>query len=117
VALPARFFVVKFFSFVAKSVAQRRTSSQSDFTILDSPSLDLRSLFWLRRSRAGCSFENTGRRGLRQFRQDPSIPSFQHGALESRLTWMSPECILANLDAGNPCRHDEHLIFMFFGRA
>ena len=39
----------------------------------------------------GVSFENTGRRGLGQFKQNPSIPSFQHGVLESRLTWMSRE--------------------------
>jgi hypothetical protein len=28
------------------------------------------------------------------FKQNPSIPSFQHGALESRLTWMSLEASL-----------------------
>jgi hypothetical protein len=55
-------------------------------------------------------FENTARRGLGHFKQNPSIPSFQHGVLESRLTWMSPEHP-ANLDAGNPCRHDEDLDF------
>ncbi len=51
------------------------------------------------------SFENTVRRGPGQLKQDPSITSFQHGVLESTLTWMSPEapCVL---DAGNPCRHD-----------
>jgi hypothetical protein len=36
----------------------------------------------------------------------PSRASFQHGVLESRLTWTSSESILVNLDAGNPCRHD-----------
>jgi hypothetical protein len=40
------------------------------------------------------SFENTGRRGLDQFKHNPSIASFQHGVLESRLTWMSPEASL-----------------------
>ena len=40
------------------------------------------------------SFENLGRRGSGQFKQNPSITSFQHGALESRLTWMSPEASL-----------------------
>ena len=39
----------------------------------------------------GASFENTGWRGLGQFKQNPSIPSFQHGVLEPRLTWMFPE--------------------------
>jgi hypothetical protein len=29
------------------------------------------------------SFENTARRGLGQFKQNPSIASFQHGVLES----------------------------------
>ena len=28
---------------------------------------------------------------------------------------MFPERILANLDAGNPCRHDEIPLFMFVG--
>jgi hypothetical protein len=42
-----------------------------------------------------------GRRGLVQFKQNSSIVSFQHGLPESRLTWMSPGGILANLmDAG-----------------
>jgi hypothetical protein len=39
----------------------------------------------------------------------PSIASFQHGVLESRLTWTFPEGILASLDADHPCRHDDHL--------
>ena len=40
------------------------------------------------------SFENRRRRGLGQFKQSPSIASFQHGVLESRLTRMSPEASL-----------------------
>jgi hypothetical protein len=40
------------------------------------------------------SFENTGRRGLGHFRQNPSIPSFQHGVLESRFhgRFRTPPC-------------------------
>jgi len=34
------------------------------------------------------------------------IASFEHGALEFQV-----DSILANLDAGNPCRHDEIRIF------
>jgi hypothetical protein len=49
-------------------------------------------------------------RGGGYFKQNPSIASFQHGVLESRLTWKSLEHP-ANLDAGNPCRHDEDLHF------
>ena len=50
------------------------------------------------------SFENPVRRGLGQFRQNPSIVSSQHGVLESRgLTWMSPE---ASLRAWMPAIHD-----------
>ena len=30
-------------------------------------------------------------RGSRQFQQNLSITSFQHGVLESRFTWMYPE--------------------------
>ena len=41
-----------------------------------------------------------------------SSASFQHGVVESRLTWMSPEASLPTLDAGYPCRHDE-LSFSF----
>ena len=37
------------------------------------------------------SFENTERRGLGQFKQNSSSVSFQHGVLESRLTWMFTE--------------------------
>ena len=40
------------------------------------------------------SFENTAWRGLGQFKQNPSIASFQHGVLESRLTRMFPEASL-----------------------
>ena len=40
----------------------------------------------------------------------PPIPSFPQGGLESRSTRTS-ESILANLDAGYPCQHDERLHF------
>ena len=49
-----------------------------------------------------CSFENTGRRGLDQFKAEPSIASFQHGVLESRLTWMFPD---ASLQTWMPAIH------------
>ena len=62
-------------------------------------------------------FENTGRRGLGQFKQNPSITSFQHGVLESRLTWMFPE---ASLRTWMPAIHagmTKLCIFMFCRRA
>jgi hypothetical protein len=37
------------------------------------------------------SLKIRNRRGLRQFKRYPSTVSFQHGVLESRLTWMSPD--------------------------
>jgi len=61
----------------------------------------------------------------RQFRQNLSVASFQHGVLEPRLIWMSvkrplygrprradtqvrpPGRVLASLDAGYPCPHDD----------
>jgi hypothetical protein len=58
-----------------------------------------------------------GARGSGQFKQNPSITSFQHGALESRLTWMSPE---ASLRTWMPAIHagmTEDCIFIFCGRA
>jgi hypothetical protein len=57
-----------------------------------------------------------GRRSLGQFKQNPSIASFQHGMLESRLTWMSPE---ASLRIVMPAIHAGMTIciFMFCGRA
>ena len=63
------------------------------------------------------SFENTARRGLGQFRQSPSIASFQHGVLESRLTWTFPD---ASLRTWMPAIHAGMTmicIFMFCGRA
>ena len=63
------------------------------------------------------SFENTGRRGLGQFKQNPSIGSFQHGVLESRLTGMSPD---ASLRTWMPAIHagmTKICIFMFCRRA
>jgi hypothetical protein len=63
------------------------------------------------------SFENTGRKGLGHFKQNPTIPSFQHGVLESRLTWMSPE---ASLRIWMPAIHagmTKICIFIFCGRA
>jgi hypothetical protein len=58
-----------------------------------------------------CSFENTGRRGLDQFKAEPLDWSFPHGVLESRLTWMFSGRVLANLDAGYPCRHERRSVF------
>jgi hypothetical protein len=65
-----------------------------------------------RSARLACKFffENMGRRGLGHFKQNSSIASFQHGVLESKLKWMSPEH-RANLDAGYPYWHDEYLPF------
>jgi hypothetical protein len=40
------------------------------------------------------SFENVGKGVSLTLKQPPSIPSFQHGGLESRSTWMSPEASL-----------------------
>src|ERR1043166_5586929 len=34
--------------------------------------------------------------------------SFQHGALESSLTWMSPEASVQTWMPANPCRHDKN---------
>ena len=59
------------------------------------------------------SFENTGRKGLGQFKQNPSIASFQHGVLESRLTWMFPA---ASMRTWMPAIHagmTKICIFMF----
>ena len=39
------------------------------------------------------------------------IASFEHGALEFQVDMDVSESILASLDAGNPCRHDEIRIF------
>jgi hypothetical protein len=64
-----------------------------------------------------CSFENTGWRGLGQFKQNPSIPSFQHGVLESRPTRMSPD---ASLRIWMPAIHagmTKLCIYMFCERA
>ena len=58
-------------------------------------------------------FENTGRRGFGQFKQNPSILSFQHGMLESRFTWMCPD---ASLRIWMPALHagmTKICIFMF----
>ena len=53
---------------------------------------DLQFLFvqfqWVAAHFRYSSFEHTARRDLRQFKQNPSMASFQHGMLESRLTWM-----------------------------
>jgi Protein of unknown function (DUF2283) len=46
--------------------------------------------------------ENMGRMGLGHFKQNPSIPSFQHGGLESRSTWTFPD---ASLRAWLPAIH------------
>ena len=49
------------------------------------------------------SFENTGTEGPRSLQAESfSVASFQHGALESRLTWMFPE---ASLRAWMPAIH------------
>jgi hypothetical protein len=61
--------------------------------------------------------EDTARRGLGHFRQNPSISSFQHGVLESRLTWMSPE---ASMQTWVPAIHagmTKICTLMFCGRA
>jgi hypothetical protein len=57
-------------------------------------------------------FKYTGRKGigLGQFKPKPLIASFQHGVLESRLTWLPPEASWS-LDASILWRHDEHLYF------
>ena len=80
-------------------IAQRRTNTKiysrqerqerqvRKFNFFAAPPTLLRACF-------ASSFENMGRMGLGHFKQNPSIPSFQHGALESRLTWMSPEASL-----------------------
>ena len=63
------------------------------------------------------SFENAEWRSLAQFKQNPSIASFQHGVLEPRLTWMFPE---ASLRTWMPAIHagmTKLCIFMFCGRA
>jgi hypothetical protein len=55
------------------------------------------------------SFENTGWRNPGQFKSH----RFRHSSMERGnpgLTWMSPEHPV-DLDAGNPCRHDEDLHF------
>jgi hypothetical protein len=61
-------------------------------------------------------FENKGRRGFSQLKQLP-IGSFQHGVLESRLTWMFPQ---ASLRTWMPAIHagmTKIRVFMFCGRA
>jgi hypothetical protein len=63
------------------------------------------------------SLENTESRGLDQFKQNPSIASFQHGVLESSLIWMSPE---ASVRAWMPAIYagmTKICIFVFCGRA
>jgi hypothetical protein len=62
------------------------------------------------------SFENNGRRGFSQLKQPP-IGSFQHGVLESRLTWMFPQ---ASLRTWLPAIHagmTKIRVFMFCGLA
>jgi hypothetical protein len=62
------------------------------------------------------SLENKGRKSLSQLKQPP-IGSFQHGVLETRLTWMFPE---ASLRTWMPAIHagmTKIRVFMFCGRA
>jgi hypothetical protein len=58
------------------------------------------------------SFENTGRRGLGHFKQNPSIiiviPAWSAGI---QIDMDVSGGVLANLGAGHPCRHDEDLHF------
>jgi hypothetical protein len=62
------------------------------------------------------SFENTGRRGPPvSLKQNPSMASFQHGVLESRLTWTFPD---ASVQIWMPAIHagmTKICIFMFYG--
>jgi hypothetical protein len=52
------------------------------------------------------SFENKGRRGLSQLKQPPDwvIPAWSAGI---QVNMDVSGSILANLDAGYPCRHDD----------
>jgi hypothetical protein len=57
------------------------------------------------------SFENAGRRDLDQFKAEPLdcvIPAWSAGI---QFDMDVSGRILANLDAGYPCRHDEDLYF------
>src|SRR5512132_1336305 len=59
----------------------------------------------------GISFENTGRRGLDQFKAEPPdcvIPAWSAGI---QVDMDVSGRVLANLDAGYPCRHDGDLYF------
>jgi hypothetical protein len=52
-----------------------------------------------------------------QFKSNPSIASFQHGMLESRLTWMSQEASLRNWMPAIHARMTMICIVMRCGRA
>jgi hypothetical protein len=57
------------------------------------------------------SFENTGRRGLDQFKAEPFdcvIPAWSAGI---QVDMDVSGRVRATLDAGYPCRHDEDLVF------
>ena len=59
------------------------------------------------------SFENTERRGLGQFKAEPLdcvIPAWSAGI---QVDMDVSGGILANLDAGYPCRHDEDLYLLW----
>ena len=59
----------------------------------------------------GISFENTGRRGLDQFKAEPLdcvIPAWSAGI---QVDMDVSGRVLANLDAGYPCLHDGDLYF------
>ena len=63
------------------------------------------------------SFENTGRRDFGHFKQRPLdcvIPAWSAGI---QVYTDVSGTILANLDAGYPCRHDEVCIFIVYRRA
>src|SRR5262249_474500 len=55
------------------------------------------------------SFENTGRMASVGSSRTPSITSFQYGVAGTQVHMDVSRGILANLDAGRPCRHDKDL--------
>ena len=69
-------------------------ASNNEFTTKDTETTKIKTQISETFVTFALSFENTGRRDLGQFKQNSLIVSFQHGVLESRLTWMFPEASL-----------------------
>ena len=71
------------------------------------------SEFWPQRTQ---NTQNTKRRHSRGFKQNTScvIPAWSAGI---QIDMDVSGGVLANLDVGNPCRHDEISLLMFCGRA